>query len=158
QTDPGAREMACLIVSSGKLLEQVINDIPDVSKIEAGQLRLDAQPFDLEECLGRIVSLHGASAAAKDIRLVCKVSPDAAGTYLGDSTRITQVLSNLLSNAVKFTAKGEVRLMARTSKSGLRLSVRDTGIGFDAETAQRLFRRFEQADASMTRKYGGTGL
>ncbi len=158
QTDEGAREMAALIVSSGRLLEQVINDILDVSKIEAGQLKLESEPFDLGGCLEKIASLHAAAAAAKGIRLVWNVAPAAAGTYVGDPTRITQVLSNLLSNAVKFTDQGEVRLTARASKRGLRLSVRDTGIGFNAQTAQRLFRRFEQADASMTRKYGGTGL
>lgn len=152
------REMAALIVSSGRLLEQVVNDILDMSKIEAGQLKLEAMPFDLEDCLKRIASLHGASAAAKGVDLECRVSPGAGGVYLGDPVRVTQVLSNLLSNAVKFTDSGIVRLSARRTREGLRVSVRDTGIGFDAETAARLFRRFEQADASMTRKYGGTGL
>ncbi len=158
QTEPENREMAGLISSSGRLLEQVINDILDVSKIEAGQLRLETAPFDLEDAMGRIAALHGAAAAAKGIRLSWSVSAKARGQYLGDATRVTQVLSNLLSNAVKFTEHGSVRLSATLGQKGLRLAVRDTGIGFDAEVARRLFRRFEQADASMTRRYGGTGL
>ncbi|MFN4287835.1 MAG: ATP-binding protein [Brevundimonas sp.] len=158
QSEPESREMAGLISSSGRLLEQVINDILDVSKIEAGQLRLESAPFDLEEAIARIAALHGAAAAAKGIRLSWSVSARARGQYLGDATRVTQVLSNLLSNAVKFTEHGSVRLSATLGQKGLRLAVRDTGIGFDAEVARRLFRRFEQADASMTRRYGGTGL
>ncbi|MDO1558485.1 ATP-binding protein [Brevundimonas sp. 2R-24] len=158
QTEPEAREMAGLITASGRMLEQVVNDILDVSKIEAGQLKLETTPFSLRECLTRISELHRAAARAKGVELNCRISPDADGWYLGDPVRLTQILSNLLSNAVKFTERGAVTLTAKASPRGLRISVKDTGVGFDADAARRLFRRFEQADASITRKYGGTGL
>ncbi|HEY0052772.1 MAG TPA: ATP-binding protein, partial [Caulobacteraceae bacterium] len=158
QTEPENREMASLIVSSGRLLEQVVNDILDMSKIEAGQLKLESAPFDLSTCLRRICDLHAAAAMAKGVSLSWRIDDGADAVYEGDAVRLTQILSNLLSNAVKFTEKGHVRLEATRAAGGLRLDVQDTGIGFDEETAQRLFRRFEQADASMTRRFGGTGL
>ena len=158
QTDPIAREKAELIVSSGQLLERVLSDILDFSKIEAGQMRLEPRDFDLEILVARIAQLHRAAAASKGLELVWSVSDNAGGAYRGDPVRLTQVLSNLLSNAVKFTAAGRVELTVDAVPSGLEFSVYDTGIGFDAETATRLFRRFEQADASITRRFGGTGL
>ncbi len=158
QTDPVAREKAELIVSSGQLLERVLSDILDFSKIEAGQMRLEPRDFDLESLVARIAELHRASAASKGLELVWSVAENASGAYRGDPVRITQVLSNLLSNAVKFTAAGRVELTVDSLKTGLEFSIYDTGIGFDAETGARLFRRFEQADASITRRFGGTGL
>jgi signal transduction histidine kinase len=152
------RKMAELVVSSAKLLEQVLTDILDVSKIEAGQMALTAEPFDLESLVGRIAQLHSAAAQRKGVALVWTVSPAAAGRYMGDEVRITQVLSNLLSNAVKFTAEGQVSLTADAGPEGLTLTVQDTGIGFDPQLTERLFKRFEQADASVTRQFGGTGL
>ncbi|HTK36594.1 MAG TPA: ATP-binding protein [Caulobacteraceae bacterium] len=152
------RQMAELVVSSAKLLEQVLTDILDVSKIEAGQMSLSAEPFDLEAVVKRIAQLHSAAAQSKGVALTWSVSPAAAGRYLGDEVRISQILSNLLSNAVKFTAKGEVSLTADLGPQGLMLTVCDTGIGFAADITERLFRRFEQADASVTRRFGGTGL
>ena len=95
---------------------------------------------------------------AKGIQLYFFVDPDASGTYLGDQTRVVQVVSNLLGNAVKFTERGQVQLSVRMKESGLRLCVSDTGQGFDRATARRLFGRFEQADVSTRRRYGGTGL
>jgi signal transduction histidine kinase/ActR/RegA family two-component response regulator len=158
QSDPESREMAALVASSGRLLEQVLTDILDVSKIEAGQMRLQFEPFDVGACAGRIAELHRAAAEAKGVRLAWSITPEAAGTYLGDGVRLTQVLSNLLSNAVKFTQAGEVSLLIDTTADGVRFLVRDTGIGFPEEVAERLFRRFEQADDSVTRRFGGTGL
>ena len=152
------RQMAELVVSSAKLLEQVLTDILDVSKIEAGQMVLAAEPFDLESVISRIAQLHSASALSKGVALTWNVAPAAAGSYLGDEVRITQILSNLLSNAVKFTAEGEVSLTADMEPQGLTLTVRDTGIGFAPDITERLFKRFEQADASVTRQFGGTGL
>jgi CheY-like chemotaxis protein/anti-sigma regulatory factor (Ser/Thr protein kinase) len=147
-----------LIVSSARVLERLVNDVLDTAKIEAGQMRLEAEPFVLRDLVRDVAELHGAAAAAKDIALSWRVSPVAATVYLGDQTRLTQVLSNLLSNAVKFTARGQVRLTAGPAKHGLRFVVSDTGAGFDERDAQRLFRPFEQADASTTRRHGGTGL
>jgi signal transduction histidine kinase/CheY-like chemotaxis protein len=152
------RQMAELVVSSAKLLEQVLTDILDVSKIEAGQMSLSAQPFDLESVIKRIAQLHSASALGKGVSLTWSMSPAAAGRYLGDEVRVSQLLSNLLSNAVKFTAKGEISLTADLGAEGLELTVSDTGIGFAPDITERLFKRFEQADVSVTRQFGGTGL
>ena len=152
------RELAQLIVSSGRLLEQVLTDILDFSKIEAGEITLADEVVDLEAVVERIAELHRAAAEAKGLQLVWRVASQAKGAYRGDSVRLTQVLSNLLSNAVKFTEQGSVTLSAEAGPTGLAFSVRDTGIGFDEAVKARLFRRFEQADASIRRRFGGTGL
>lgn len=156
--EPENQEMATLIVSSGRLLEQVVNDILDVSKIEAGHLSLETRPFDVGTMVRDIASLHAAAAAAKGLTLDFQISPRARGAYVGDPVRLTQILSNLLSNAVKFTETGRVTLRVMRTRDGLRFSVRDTGIGFEPDQAARLFKRFEQADPSTTRRFGGTGL
>ncbi|MBS0296742.1 MAG: response regulator [Proteobacteria bacterium] len=158
QTHAEDKEMAGLIVSSGRLLEQVLTDILDFSKIEAGQMSLAREPFDLGVCVRRVAELHRASAEAKGLRLTWALHADAAGGALGDEVRLTQILSNFLSNAVKFTEAGEVTLEVARDDQGLLFTVRDTGIGFSEEVAQRLFQRFEQADLSITRRFGGTGL
>jgi signal transduction histidine kinase/CheY-like chemotaxis protein len=158
QTEPEDQEMAALIISSGRLLEQVLTDILDFSKIEAGQLSIDAAPFDLAVCVRRVAELHRATAEAKGLTLTWRVDESASGGALGDELRITQVLSNLLSNAVKFTERGEVSLDVSRNEDGVLFAVRDSGIGFAAEVGERLFNRFEQADASITRRFGGTGL
>jgi signal transduction histidine kinase/CheY-like chemotaxis protein len=158
QTEPRAREQAELIASSGRLLERVLSDILDFSKIEAGQMRLEVSDFDIETLTARIASLHQAAAEAKGLTLKWSVQPEAAGVYRGDPVRLTQIQSNLLSNAVKFTTTGEVELSVERAARGLCFRVRDTGLGFDEETRGRLFQRFQQADASITRRYGGTGL
>ena len=152
------REMADLIISSGRLLERVLSDILDFSKIEAGQMGLEIQEFDLETLANRIAELHRASAAAKGLTFTWSADRAARGAYMGDPVRITQILSNLLSNGIKFTEAGEVNLAISAVDSGLKFQVRDSGIGFDADTGARLFHRFEQADASITRRFGGTGL
>lgn len=159
QTDARGREMAATIVSSGRTLEHVVNDILDVAKIEAGLLKFESVPFELDELLNAVAQLHGAAAAAKGITLELTIRDDASGIYLGDRTRVSQVLSNLISNAVKFTETGCVQVTARRhGDRRLCLSVSDTGVGFDRATAARLFQRFEQADVSVSRRYGGTGL
>jgi CheY-like chemotaxis protein len=158
QTKPEDKEMAALIISSGRLLEQVLTDILDFSKIEAGQLSLDEAPFELEVCVRRVAELHRAAAAAKGLTLRWQVAEDAAGGVHGDELRITQILSNFLSNAVKFTDAGQVVVDVSRNDEGVLFAVRDTGIGFSPEVGQRLFQRFEQADVSITRRFGGTGL
>ena len=158
QADDRSRQMAATIVESGRMLEHVINDILDVAKIEAGQMNLELRPFDLNSVLTGVFRLHSAAAAARGIRLESVIDPAVLGTYMGDGTRIGQVVSNLLSNAVKFTERGVVQLSVRRSRNGLRVRVRDTGPGFDRVTAKRLFDRFEQADVSVSRRHGGTGL
>lgn len=158
QSDLTSINMAKTIVASGRTLEHVVNDILDVAKIEAGQLKFEVAPFNLVEVLSDTVALHRATAEAKGIRLDLVIPLSAAGIYEGDRTRIGQLVSNLVSNAVKFTQTGSVRVTVRQRSRGLSLFVADTGIGFDRSTADRLFQRFEQADVSTNRKYGGTGL
>ncbi|WP_158916535.1 ATP-binding protein [Caulobacter sp. S45] len=159
QTSPRNAELSQLIVSSGRLLQQVLTDILDFSKIDAGEMQLESAPFDLETTIFRVAELHHASAEAKGVQLAWTLEPAAAGAYRGDSVRLTQVLSNLLSNAVKFTATGQVELtVAALDDGSVRFEVSDTGIGFDEEVKARLFQRFEQADASIRRRFGGTGL
>jgi CheY-like chemotaxis protein len=158
QATPKGRELAELIVSSGRLLERVLTDILDFSKIEAGEISLANDDFSMERLVGGIAELHSASARSKGLTLRWTVSPDAESRFSGDTVRITQVLSNLLSNAVKFTETGEVVLEVSAQGEEIRFRVADTGIGFDEETGARLFRRFEQADASIRRRFGGTGL
>ena len=158
QSDPTSSDMARTIVASGRTLEHVVNDILDIARIEANQLRFELAPFGLGGALGEIVDLHRAAAGAKGVRLELLIPPSAEGVYEGDRTRIGQVVSNLVSNAVKFTEQGSIRVTVRAVSDGLRIFVADTGIGFDRSTSRRLFQRFEQADASTNRKYGGTGL
>jgi signal transduction histidine kinase/ActR/RegA family two-component response regulator len=152
------RELAELIASSGRLLERVLTDILDFSKIEAGEIKLARDEFTMTKMVAGIAELHRASAEAKGLSFRWEVAADAKARFAGDTVRITQVLSNLLSNAVKFTEKGEVTLAVETYPQGVRFRVADTGIGFDEEVRKRLFRRFEQADASIRRRFGGTGL
>jgi signal transduction histidine kinase/CheY-like chemotaxis protein len=159
EADPERRrELAALVTSSGRLLEQVLSDILDVSKIEAGQFQLTPAPFDLCTLVGGVAELHRASAEAKALHFQWSIEPGVAGSYLGDGGRISQILNNLLANAVKFTALGEVTLSVERAADGLSFVVSDTGVGFDDTVRQRLFKRFVQADQSITRQFGGTGL
>ncbi len=152
------RALAELVTSSGRLLEQVLGDILDVSKIEAGQFHLNPAPFDLERLVRGMAELHAAVAQAKGLDFSWSIAPDAAGGYLGDSGRISQILSNLLANAVKFTAQGSIVLTVERRDERLVFTVADTGVGFDDTVRERLFKRFVQADQSITRQFGGTGL
>jgi signal transduction histidine kinase/CheY-like chemotaxis protein len=152
------RELAALVTSSGRLLEQVLGDILDVSKIEAGQFQLTPAPFDLAQLVGGVAELHRASAQTKALDFQWSIQPGAAGGYMGDAGRISQILNNLLANAVKFTAVGGVSLAVERGEDGLTFTVTDTGVGFDDSVRQRLFKRFVQADQSITRQFGGTGL
>jgi signal transduction histidine kinase/ActR/RegA family two-component response regulator len=156
QSTPKGRELAELIVSSGRLLERVLTDILDFSKIEAGEIKLARDDFTMDRLVGGIAELHRASAESKDLTFRWTVAPDAAGRFAGDTVRLTQVLSNLLSNAVKFTDEGHVALDVTTDGEAIRFAVTDSG--FDEEVRSRLFKRFEQADASIRRRFGGTGL
>jgi CheY-like chemotaxis protein len=136
----------------------VLTDILDFSKIEAGEITLARDEFSMERLVSHIAELHRASAQSKGLTFRWSIAPEAEGRFGGDTVRITQVLSNLLSNAVKFTEAGEVVLDVIAFGDEIRFQVSDSGIGFDQETGQRLFRRFEQADASIRRRFGGTGL
>jgi PAS domain S-box-containing protein len=146
-----------VIRESGDTLLAILNDILDLSKIEAGKLELEDVAFDLGEL---VRSTHSAFVTvAEDKALTFSFDMgDAAGVYRGDPTRVRQVLSNLISNAIKFTAQGEVRIFARRGENGFELAVRDTGAGIAAAAVARIFSKFMQEDASTTRRYGGTGL
>jgi signal transduction histidine kinase/ActR/RegA family two-component response regulator len=158
QTTERGRQTAELVVASGRLLEQVLTDILDISRIEAGQLPINAAPFSLEDCVGTIAALHEASALAKGLTFEVAVDPAVSGWRTGDDIRVTQILSNLLSNAVKFTAQGRVTLSVAGDDARLVFKVTDTGVGFSSDFQAKLFSRFEQADGSITRRFGGSGL
>jgi len=155
-------EMVGLVRDSGAMLERLVSDVLDVSKIEAGRLLLETQPFDLDEALRPCIEVMRNRAEDKGLVFAVKREADARGRFLGDGTRIRQVLGNLLSNAVKFTETGSVTLrigLAETQDSAcLTLAVEDTGVGFDVAHATRLFHRFSQADETISRRFGGTGL
>jgi PAS domain S-box-containing protein len=142
----------------------IINDILDFSKIESGKLEIESGEFALEEVLDKVTTLVGQSASRKGLEFLLNTGPDVPSRLVGDPLRLGQVLLNLCGNAVKFTEQGEivvVTVRADASEPGrttLRFSVRDTGIGMDEAQIARLFRPFDQLDASTTRKYGGTGL
>src|SRR6202167_4463327 len=147
---------------AGASLLVLINDILDLSKIEAGHLDLERVEFDLEEVVNQAMELTGVRARAKGILLVSHLAPGLATALIGDPTRLRQILLNLLGNAVKFTESGEVSLTVRNHASGksgeIEFAVSDTGVGIPPEKLETIFDDFTQADASTTRKYGGTGL
>jgi PAS domain S-box-containing protein len=160
--NPAQSEMVALIETSAQSLEALLTDILDLARIEAGRLEMRTEAFDLATSIGACAALFEASAQSKGLKLEVEIAPEARGVYAGDAARIRQVLCNLLGNAVKFTAAGHVRLSVRSPDgpggSRLRFEVSDTGIGFEETFKDRLFGRFEQADGSITRRYGGTGL
>ena len=159
---PRQREMVSLILESGRSLERLLSDILDISKIEAGKLTLEVQPFNLTDNLTSIFDLFAAEADAKGLRFEAQHIERDRAWFEGDSGRVRQVVTNLLSNAVKFTETGgvsvRVEVQTRGDRSGVNILVRDTGRGFSPEAADRMFGRFEQADSSITRQFGGTGL
>lgn len=153
------REAAGLICASGELLERLLSDILDLAKVEAGQMVIESTAFDAAGLTRGVAALSRMRAEEKGIRLVVDADPETEGLYLGDSVRVRQVLSNLLSNAVKFTETGEVCIrLSRVADGALRFEVSDSGVGFEPALKERLFERFEQADGSITRRFGGSGL
>ncbi|MDR6532562.1 PAS domain S-box-containing protein [Caulobacter rhizosphaerae] len=159
ELSPRARELVEIIVHSGRSLERLLSDILDLVRIEARQVTVENQPFDLGELTRSVGALCALRAEEKGVLLEIRVDPAAQQTVIGDDARLRQVLTNLVSNAVKFTDRGRVTLdVAVEADERARFSVRDTGIGFDAAEKSRIFERFQQADASFTRRFGGTGL
>jgi signal transduction histidine kinase len=147
-----------VIRQSGETLLAILNDVLDLSKIEAGKLELEETEFEVQELARGAYSAFTAIANKKGLSFAFKIDPSAHGIYRGDSTRVRQILYNLVSNAIKFTEHGTVAVQVGRDRAGLRFSVTDTGIGIGAEPLLRLFGKFEQADASTTRRFGGTGL
>ena len=161
--DRRQRDYLRKIHSSGQHLLGIINDILDISKIEAGKLELETVDFELEDVLNNVASLIGEKAADKKLELIFKIAPDVPRTLRGDPLRIGQVLVNYCNNAVKFTEAGEVVVGAQVLDEDradllVRFDVRDTGPGLTQEQMNKLFQSFQQADTSTTRQHGGTGL
>ena len=156
---PGALEIAGIIRSSGETLERLLSDILDLARVEAGALCVERTTFDLGEAVRATAALSRLKAEEKGLELRVEIDPALDRPVVGDPTRTRQILANLLSNAVKFTEAGEIELSAAIAREGvMRLAVRDTGVGFDPAEKARMFRRFEQADGSITRRFGGSGL
>jgi PAS domain S-box-containing protein len=157
------REFAEVVRSGGDALLHVIDDILDYSKIEAGKLDLERDPFSLRECVEGALDIVAPRGWEKGVELGCLIDETAPAGILGDKARLRQVLLNLLSNGVKFTEAGEVVVLVDAEATGsgsyrLELAVRDTGIGIPPDQMDRLFTSFSQVDASTTRRFGGTGL
>ena len=153
------REMVELIRSSGVTLERLLSDILDSARIESGQVTIEPAPFNLEQAVADIGALWRVKAEDKRVALQVDFDPALSGMVHGDGVRLRQVLTNLVNNALKFTSEGRV-LISVSAAEGDRVLFRvsDTGVGFDREQRSRIFRRFQQADGSITRRYGGTGL
>ncbi len=165
-TGPDSRERECidLAIASGNRLLGVINDILDLSRIEADKLQLRRTPTSVDGLVNTIIAIFRESCERKNINLVCDIAPDVPSTVIVDAERLRQALFNLVGNAVKFTEKGEIRVNAslthRLDGEGVLLlfSVSDTGIGVTPEDVDDIFRPFTQADGRYTRRYGGSGL
>jgi two-component system sensor histidine kinase/response regulator len=157
------REYAETAARSGQSLLEIIDDILDLAKIEAGKLQLQEVDFHPAEAVDEVLQLMSGRARRKGLAMKSQVSEEARHEMRGDPGRLRQVLLNLVSNAIKFTEHGEIEVRVRVLESFhqntlLLFEVEDTGIGMDPETLPRLFQPFVQADGSVTRKYGGTGL
>jgi signal transduction histidine kinase/DNA-binding response OmpR family regulator len=156
-------EQVAHIQSSGKSLLAIVNDILDLSKIEAGMLRVEEEPFNLSSLLQSMEIMFSKKAQQKKIELIIKTSPEIPATLTGDAMRLNQVLINLLGNAIKFTTEGAVSLQVNIVERSahrirLQFTVSDTGIGISPKEQAFIFERFRQAEASTTRRFGGTGL
>ncbi len=161
--DPTRREYLGLVKSSAESLLTIINDILDVSKIEAGKLDIDQAEFSLRDCLGEALKTLALPAHEKDLELALRVHPEVPDNLLGDPTRLRQIVFNLVGNSIKFTDKGEVSVQVTVESSDadratLHFAVTDTGIGIPPEKRRVIFEAFAQADNSTSRRYGGTGL
>lgn len=156
--EPRQRERLEVLRQSGETLTVILNDILDLSRIEAGKMPLDSTPFALDQVVGPVVETFAPQAAAKGLVLETRVSDAASETLQGDAVRLRQIVGNLVSNAVKFTDAGEVRVEADWRDGLLVIMVRDTGPGIARDAAERLFGDFVQLDESATRRHGGTGL
>ncbi len=156
---PAQRDRLAVVRQSGEQLLSVLNDVLDLSKIEAGKLELEIHDFDLERVAQSVRDAFTVVATGKGLELDVEVTAEAAGVWRGDGDRLRQIVNNLVSNALKFTSEGQVTARFELADAGgIRLSVSDTGIGIPADKMGALFEKFTQADSSTTRRYGGTGL
>jgi two-component system sensor histidine kinase/response regulator len=157
------RDYVDAIARSGDSLLTILNDILDMSKIEAGKLQLESIPFDLTSLVFDVVELNRPKAGGGHVDLLVDIDPELPSTLVGDPSRLRQVVGNLVSNAVKFTSAGHVMVTARNhgrdgGRVSFELAVADTGVGIPADAQERLFQPFSQADASTSRRFGGSGL
>ena len=158
-SDPDQRRMVTVMHDSGALLLSIINDLLDMSKIEADQMEIEVVPFVPADLAQRIESVHTLKASEKNLSFAVSVQGDAQGLRLGDPHRILQILHNVISNAVKFTESGSVAVDLDCAEAGgVRIVVRDTGIGMTEAHQAQMFEEFGQADSSIARRFGGTGL
>lgn len=152
-------EMLQIIHGSGVALERVLSDVLDLSRIEAGSVKVVKAPFHLGDAVRSVVALAAARADDKGLDLIIDIDPAAETAVSGDAVRVKQVLVNLISNAVKFTSEGYVAVAVRAEPDDRwRIDVQDTGVGFEPAETERLFRRFQQVDSGTTRRHGGAGL
>lgn len=163
QLSPDQRQYVHVFRSAGETLLGLINDILDLSKVEAGRLSLEAIDFDLKELVEKVCEVMAVRAHQKGLELACHVDRDVPNNLIGDPLRLRQIITNLIGNAIKFTEKGEVVVDVKKQDvcdgvAELLFSVKDTGIGIPAGKLDTVFEKFTQVDASTTRKYGGTGL
>jgi signal transduction histidine kinase len=157
------QELARTVQTSAESLLKILNDILDFSKIEAGKMVIESEVFDLDAVVAGVADLLAPAAAEKGIELAVKWAPETPRRVVGDGLRVRQVLMNLAGNAVKFTSRGHVLIQVECQELGagrasIRIAVEDTGIGIPEDAQKLMFKKFSQADASMTRRFGGTGL
>ena len=155
---PQQQEFAANIVRSGQSVVGILNDILDLSKIEAGRLELAHEPFSMADCVASLKAIFEAQAAHKGLRFAVTVEPQAQSNFVGDGLRVRQLLVNLLGNAIKFTQQGGVTLEVLRTPDGLRFEVRDTGVGIAPGQHDQVFGDFSQVDRSHSRRFEGTGL
>jgi CheY-like chemotaxis protein/nitrogen-specific signal transduction histidine kinase len=152
------QEKLGVIRASGEALLSILNDLLDLSKVEAGRMEVDVHEFDLGREVESATRSFATLAEQKDVAFLVEVEPAACGVWRGDGGKIRQVLANLASNAVKFTRAGEVRVVVRRTPDGIVCTVADSGAGIARDRLEQLFQRFSQVDPTATRKFGGTGL
>lgn len=159
ELDETQRKFTEIICSSGKSLLSIINDVLDISKVEAGLLELEEECFDVDDLIRQTIDTVSGIAVEKGLSLSREIALTGCGEFMGDAKRIRQILINLAGNAVKFTKQGSVHIsVAKAEDCGLRFIVKDSGPGISVEQQQTIFERFRQADGSSTRTHGGTGL
>jgi CheY-like chemotaxis protein len=163
QLTPDQRKYLRIFRRAGSSLLQLINDILDLSKVETGHIELESIEFDLSDLIEKAIEILAMRANEKGLELACHLAPDVPCALIGDPNRLHQILVNLISNAIKFTEKGSVILevtndAAQGAPGAIHFMVRDTGMGIAQDKLSTIFERFTQADASIARRYGGTGL
>jgi signal transduction histidine kinase/ligand-binding sensor domain-containing protein len=159
ESNAAQQDLLATLRQSGLQLQRIIDDVLDISRIEAGRINLDHRPFELVPMLEQVAELHAVNAARKQLDLRLRIAADLPLLAIGDADRLFQVVGNLLSNAVKFTETGGIEIVADCPQAGiLELTVCDSGSGISAEDRERLFEPFVQLDASITRSHSGSGL